>query len=192
MDKLTSKPINSTFWLLTGLLAFTLVLSNFVVNFAFYLDGFILMLSVFTYPFVYFFLNIITIKYGAKKTFMAIVVALTLQLLAYIINNTVSGYIVAEHVMLASANAYMISTLINLSIFYYLFRSSNISFWSVLGTFLLVNLIDTLSFQQVLNTSWHFSSDVLFNALISAGIKTVVSIIPAFIIHRLYANKQKK
>jgi uncharacterized PurR-regulated membrane protein YhhQ (DUF165 family) len=178
--------------ILGGALAFTLIFSNFIVNYSFDIGVGAILFSVFTYPLVYLFSNLITAKYGMTKSLLMILVALVLQFFVYIINNIISAEIVANDVMLASASSYLVSTLINLIIFAYLLSNHRVSFWTVFATFLFVNLLDTFSFHQVLNTIWPFASGVYIDTLTSTVAKTIVSIIPAVIIHRKYSHLNKE
>jgi len=177
---------------LGGSLALTLIISNFIVRFSFDIGGNPVLLSALTYPFIYLFSNLITAKYGTTKSLFALAAALLLQFFVYIINNAVSGEIVANDVILASASAYVVSTLINFAIFTYLLsRNIKVSFWMILLPFLFINLLDTYSFQQVLNTNWHFSNNIYLDTVIATGAKTIVSIIPATILYKIFFNKKQ-
>ncbi len=71
-------------YLYGALISILFILSNYIVKFSFELSGTAVYFSVFTIPFIYLFTCLLYKKYGFKKTIIAIIIAVILQLLVFL------------------------------------------------------------------------------------------------------------
>ncbi len=123
---------------LVGLLIFTLIFSNIIVDYTFNIGIFTVLWSVFTYPFVFFFANVITKYFGYKKTLWALFLAIVAQFSWYLGYSSAIGESVDFLVIIASLVAFAVSQLVNLVLYVRLLKQKTINVVYLIGTFFLL------------------------------------------------------
>lgn len=133
-----------------------------------------LTIAVFAYPFRYFIANIITKKYGYKEAMNGISYSACLLLLFAIVASLFGQHDVDYVPLTGELFGYMLSQMINLSIYYYLLINTKDDKIPYLGSYIAAMLVDTLvsmlfaSRLVVLASFWRtYFVTILIQAIIS-------------------------
>ncbi len=140
------------------LLLLALVISNIIVKYTFNLNDYNIILSVFTYPFVYFFANKITKDTSSMKTINILFLVLLIQGIVYYILNLVDNSSISSNVILGSLLAFGISQLFNLLGYTKILKSKKPQYLAVFALYASVLLIDNFIFYIIMD----FSIDIVF------------------------------
>lgn len=131
-------------WVYILLLTSITILGWVLGKFNFSIGKTTLTIAVFAYPFRYFVANIITKKYGYKETMNGISYSACLLLLFAIVASLLGQKDVDYIPLTGELFGYMLSQMINLSIYYYLLINTNNDKFPYLGSYILAMLADTL------------------------------------------------
>lgn len=131
-------------WVYILLLTSITILGWVLGKFDFSIGKTTLTIAVFAYPFRYFVANIITKKYGYKETMNGISYSACLLLLFAIVASLLGQKDVDYIPLTGELFGYMLSQMINLSIYYYLLINTNNDKFPYLGSYILAMLADTL------------------------------------------------
>ncbi len=163
------------------LLAVTLVLTNVLVNYSFECFGYSIWVSVFIYPLVFFFANMITKKYGPINTLFGIIGAVIMQLLIFTGFALSTDINVDLLIVLGTLISFIIMQLVNLELYLKILngKSSFLKLW-ILYTALILG--DSLLFSLIVNQG--LTSDFGMIFLISNVIRVLVGTILVFLDQR--------
>ena len=131
-------------WVYILLLTSVTILGWVLGKFDFSIGKTTLTIAVFAYPFRYFIANIITKKYGYKETMNGISYSACLLLLFAIVASLFGQHDVDYVPLTGELFGYMLSQMINLSIYYYLLINTKGDKISYLGSYIAAMLTDTL------------------------------------------------
>ena len=131
-------------WVYILLLTSITILGWVLGKFDFAIGKASLTLAVFAYPFRYFIANIITKKYGYKETMNGISYSACLLLLFAIVAGLLGEQDINYIPLTGELFGYMLSQMLNLSIYYYLLINSDNSKFPYLGAYVAAMLADTL------------------------------------------------
>lgn len=165
----------SGLFLLYVLLVTFLVISNDVVEYQFKVLEFPIYMSVFTYPVLYLIANAITKEYGEKETIRAILLALSIQIIIFLVNGFISQSI-DLNLILAAALSFSISQAVNLFICSSMKEKKGSLGFKLFLQYAFVILIDNLIFLLWMKD---FSNMALLSGtfLISYAIKLMISLV---------------
>ena len=154
----------------------SLIVSNTISKYGYEFQGSFIMLSVYTFPFTFFFSNMITKKYGIEKTLSILFYTIVLQTVFYMFSN-ILGTPMDSSTLLASLTAFGISQLTNIVIYSGIAqqKTENKHFLSILFTYFLVLIID--SFVYFLAQDLAFNATLLYCTLIKFGVATVLALL---------------
>ena len=131
-------------WVYILLLTSITILGWVLGKFDFSIGKTTLTIAVFAYPFRYFVANIITKKYGYKETMNGICYSAFLLLFFALVASLLGQKDVDYIPLTGELFGYMLSQMINLSIYYYLLINTNNDKFPYLGSYILAMLADTL------------------------------------------------
>ena len=161
-------------WVYILLLTSVTILGWVLGKFDFSIGKTTLTIAVFAYPFRYFIANIITKKYGYKETMNGISYSACLLLLFAIVASLFGQHDVDYVPLTGELFGYMLSQMINLSIYYYLLINTKNDKITYLGSYIAAMLVDTLvsmlfaSRLVVLASFWKtYFVTILIQAIIS-------------------------
>ena len=161
-------------WVYIFLLTSVTILGWVLGKFDFSIGKTTLTIAVFAYPFRYFIANIITKKYGYKETMNGISYSACLLLLFAIVASLLGQHDVDYVPLTGELFGYMLSQMINLSIYYYLLINTKNDKITYLGSYIAAMLVDTLvsmlfaSRLVVLASFWKtYFVTILIQAIIS-------------------------
>lgn len=161
-------------WVYILLLTSVTILGWVLGKFDFSIGKTTLTIAVFAYPFRYFIANIITKKYGYKETMNGISYSACLLLLFAIVASLLGQHDVDYVPLTGELFGYMLSQMINLSIYYYLLINTKNDKMPYLGSYITAMLVDTLvsmlfaSRLVVLASFWKtYFVTILIQAIIS-------------------------
>ncbi len=161
-------------WVYILLLTSVTILGWVLGKFDFSIGKTTLTIAVFAYPFRYFIANIITKKYGYKETMNGISYSACLLLLFAIVASLFGQHDVDYVPLTGELFGYMLSQMINLSIYYYLLINTKGDKISYLGSYIAAMLTDTLvsmlfaSRLVILASFWRtYFVTILIQAIIS-------------------------
>ena len=161
-------------WVYILLLTSVTILGWVLGKFDFSIGKTTLTIAVFAYPFRYFIANIITKKYGYKETMNGISYSACLLLLFSIVASLLGQHDVDYVPLTGELFGYMLSQMINLSIYYYLLINTKNDKITYLGSYIAAMLVDTLvsmlfaSRLVVLASFWKtYFVTILIQAIIS-------------------------
>ena len=161
-------------WVYILLLTSVTILGWVLGKFDFSIGKTTLTIAVFAYPFRYFIANIITKKYGYKETMNGISYSACLLLLFAIVASLLGQHDVDYVPLTGELFGYMLSQMINLSIYYYLLINTKNDKITYLGSYIAAMLVDTLvsmlfaSRLVVLASFWKtYFVTILIQAIIS-------------------------
>lgn len=161
-------------WVYILLLTSVTILGWVLGKFDFSIGKTTLTIAVFAYPFRYFIANIITKKYGYKETMNGISYSACLLLLFAIVASLLGQHDVDYVPLTGELFGYMLSQMINLSIYYYLLINTKNYKMPYLGSYIAAMLVDTLvsmlfaSRLVVLASFWRtYFVTILIQAIIS-------------------------
>lgn len=131
-------------WIYVLLLTAITILGWVLGKFDFTFGKASLTIAIFFYPFRYFVANIITKKFGYKETMNAISYS-SLLLLLFIIVASILGQQDIDYIpVTGELFGYMVSQMINLTIYYYLLINTEGSKLALLATYIFTMLVDNL------------------------------------------------
>ena len=173
MVKKKSKQVEVASWvyilLLTSVTIFGYVLSKFDFTlFKVTLEG-----GIFVYPFRYFIANIITKKYGYKETMNGISYSALMLLLFIVVASLLSSYDINYVPVTGEIFAYIISQMINLTIYKRLIDNKDNNKIAILATYIFAMLADNLVsmlFASRMMVSKAFFGSYLLTIIIEAVI----------------------
>ena len=161
-------------WVYILLLTSVTILGWVLGKFDFSIGKTTLTIAVFAYPFRYFIANIITKKYGYKEAMNGISYSACLLLLFAIVASLLGQHDVDYVPLTGELFGYMLSQMINLSIYYYLLINTKNDKITYLGSYIAAMLVDTLvsmlfaSRLVVLASFWKtYFVTILIQAIIS-------------------------
>lgn len=161
-------------WVYILLLTSVTILGWVLGKFDFSIGKTTLTIAVFAYPFRYFIANIITKKYGYKEAMNGISYSACLLLLFAIVASLFGQHDVDYVPLTGELFGYMLSQMINLSIYYYLLINTKNDKITYLGSYIAAMLVDTLvsmlfaSRLVVLASFWKtYFVTILIQAIIS-------------------------
>ena len=161
-------------WVYILLLTSVTILGWVLGKFDFSIGKTTLTIAVFAYPFRYFIANIITKKYGYKEAMNGISYSACLLLLFAIVASLFGQHDVDYVPLTGELFGYMLSQMINLSIYYYLLINTKDDKIPYLGSYISAMLVDTLvsmlfaSRLVVLASFWRtYFVTILIQAIIS-------------------------
>ena len=161
-------------WVYILLLTSVTILGWVLGKFDFSIGKTTLTIAVFAYPFRYFIANIITKKYGYKEAMNGISYSACLLLLFAIVASLFGQHDVDYVPLTGELFGYMLSQMINLSIYYYLLINTKNDKITYLGSYIAAMLVDTLvsmlfaSRLVVLASFWRtYFVTILIQAIIS-------------------------
>lgn len=161
-------------WVYILLLTSVTILGWVLGKFDFSIGKTTLTIAVFAYPFRYFIANIITKKYGYKEAMNGISYSACLLLLFAIVASLFGQHDVDYVPLTGELFGYMLSQMINLSIYYYLLINKKDDKIPYLGSYIAAMLVDTLvsmlfaSRLVVLASFWRtYFVTILIQAIIS-------------------------
>ena len=161
-------------WVYILLLTSVTILGWVLGKFDFSIGKTTLTIAVFAYPFRYFIANIITKKYGYKEAMNGISYSACLLLLFAIVASLFGQHDVDYVPLTGELFGYMLSQMINLSIYYYLLIKTKDDKIPYLGSYIAAMLVDTLvsmlfaSRLVVLASFWRtYFVTILIQAIIS-------------------------
>ena len=131
-------------WVYILLLTAVTILGWVLSSFKFSIGKASLTIAIFAYPFRYFLANIITKKYGYKETLNAISYSSCLLLLFIIVASILGQQDIDYIPVTGELFGYMVSQMINLSIYYYLLMNTEGNKLTSLATYIFVMLVDNL------------------------------------------------
>ncbi len=131
-------------WVYILLLTAVTILGWVLSSFKFSIGKASLTIAIFAYPFRYFIANIITKKYGYKETLNAISYSSCLLLLFIIVASILGQQDIDYIPVTGELFGYMVSQMINLSIYYYLLMNTEGNKLTSLATYIFVMLVDNL------------------------------------------------
>ena len=131
-------------WVYILLLTSVTILGWVLGKFDFSIGKTTLTIAVFAYPFRYFIANIITKKYGYKETMNGISYSACLLLLFAIVASLFGQHDVDYVPLTGELFGYMLSQMINLSIYYYLLINTKNDKIPYLGSYIAAMSVDTL------------------------------------------------
>ena len=131
-------------WVYIILLTAVTILGWVLSSFKFSIGKASLTIAIFAYPFRYFIANIITKKYGYKETLNAISYSSCLLLLFIIVASILGQQDIDYIPVTGELFGYMVSQMINLSIYYYLLMNTEGNKLTSLATYIFVMLVDNL------------------------------------------------
>jgi len=162
-------------WVYILLLTSVTILGWVLGKFDFEIGKTTLTIAIFAYPFRYFIANIITKKYGYKETMNGISYSACLLLLFAIVANLLGQHDVDYVPLTGELFGYMLSQMINLSVYYYLLINTDDNKIPYLTCYILAMLADTLvsmlfaSRLVILASFWKtYFVTILIQAIISA------------------------
>ncbi len=168
------KKVEVESWVYILLLTSITILGWVLGKFDFSIGKTTLTLALFAYPFRYFIANIITKKFGYKETMNGISYSACLLLLFAIVASLLGEHDVDYVPLTGELFGYMVSQMINLSIYYYLLINSDNSKLPYLGSYIAAMLVDTLvsmlfaSRLAILASFWRtYFVTILIQAIIS-------------------------
>lgn len=167
------------FWICSLLMALLLVVSNWIVKYSFDLFGYKILLSVLTFPFIFFVSNVLTKKRGITSTILAIIMSVVVQLLIYLI----PSYDVSGTIILGSLVSFTTSVLFNTIVYGKVIKKSNTL--AVFLTFTLALVLDLVIFNLIAKIEFGTAF------LISTIIRTVIALILVLLSARLDIEPQK-
>ncbi len=182
---LDKKNKNIMFIRATVLLIVALICTNLIANLTFELSGYNVLLSVFLYPFVFFFANVITKYYGWQKTLVAILAATGAQSLFYIIINVLGNTDVTSTIILGSLCGFVISQITNLALYTSLTKQKNVGYFYLVGIYFIALLLDNLTYFAIIGEMYDFG-------LVYATIfRTAVAIALVYFDYKFYKSPRK-
>ena len=178
-------------WVYILLLTSVTILGWVLGKFDFSIGKTTLTIAVFAYPFRYFIANIITKKYGYKETMNGISYSACLLLLFAIVASLLGQQDIDYVPLTGELFGYMLSQMINLSIYYYLLINTKDDKMPYLGSYILAMLADTLvsmlfaSRLVILTSFWRTYFVTIF-------IQTIISIILIYFDDKKIYNPKKR
>lgn len=178
-------------WVYILLLTSITILGWVLGKFDFSIGKTTLTVAIFAYPFRYFVANIITKKYGYKETMNGISYSACLLLLFAIVASLLGQQDVDYVPLTGELFGYMLSQMINLSIYYYLLINSDNNKLPYLGSYIVAMLVDTLvsmlfaSRLVVLGSFWRTYFVTIF-------IQAIISIFLIYFDDKKIYNPKKK
>ena len=178
-------------WVYILLLTSVTILGWVLGKFDFSIGKTTLTIAAFAYPFRYFIANIITKKYGYKETMNGISYSACLLLLFAIVASLLGQQDIDYVPLTGELFGYMLSQMINLSIYYYLLINTKDDKMPYLGSYILAMLADTLvsmlfaSRLVILTSFWRTYFVTIF-------IQTIISIILIYFDDKKIYNPRKK
>ena len=131
-------------WVYILLLTAIAILGWVLGKFDFNIGKASLTFAIFAYPFRYFVANIITKKYGYKETMNGISYSACLMLLFIIVASLLGQRDIDYIPVTGEIFAYLVSQMVNLTIFYYLYMNTDGNKLAILATYIFAMLIDNL------------------------------------------------
>ena len=131
-------------WIYILLLTAVAILGWVLGKFEFNIGKATLTVAIFAYPFRYFIANIITKKYGYKETMNGISYSACLMLLFIIVVSLLGQHDIDYIPVTGEIFAYLVSQMINLTIYYYLYMNTNNNKLPILATYIFAMLVDNL------------------------------------------------
>lgn len=177
------KKANKKYLLYSLIIAVLFILSNYIVKFSFNIGDTSVFYSVFSIPFIYLFTYLLYKKFGFKKSFIAIIGAVILQLLVFLIEWLITSQIntgVLVGTMLSVPFAQLL--LIGLITLLQKFKFENII--SIFVALSVAVLFDNLVFLNVMKLFGN--NDVVINMInISNLIKIVLAFVSSLVVSKL-------
>ena len=131
-------------WIYILLLTAVAILGWVLGKFEFNIGKATLTVAIFAYPFRYFIANIITKKYGYKETMNGISYSACLMLLFMIASSLLGEHNVDYVPVTGEIFGYLVSQMINLTIYYYLYMNTDGNKLAILATYIFAMLVDNL------------------------------------------------
>ncbi len=178
-------------WVYILLLTSITILGWVLGQFDFTAGKVVLTVAIFAYPFRYFVANIITKKYGYKETMNGISYSACLLLLFAIVANLLVNHDIDYVPLTGELFGYMVSQMINLSIYYYLLINANDEKIPYLGAYVVAMLADTLvsmlfaSRLVILSSFWK-------SYFVTILIETIIAIFLIYFDKKKVYNPKKK
>ena len=178
-------------WVYILLLSSITILGWVLGKFDFTIGKATLTVAVFAYPFRYFVANIITKKYGYKEAMNGISYSACLLLLFAIVAGLLGEQDINYIPLTGELFGYMLSQMLNLSIYYYLLINSDNSKFPYLGAYVAAMLTDTLvsmlfaSRLVILTSFWR-------TYFVTVCIEAIISIFLIYFDNKKVYNPKKK
>ena len=186
MARKKSKQVEVASWVYILLLTSVTILGYVLSKFDFTLFKVTLAGGIFVYPFRYFVANIITKKYGYKETMNGISYSALMLLLFITVSSLLSSYDINYIPVTGEIFAYIISQMINLTIYKRLMDNKDNNKLSILATYIFAMLVDNL-------VSMLFASRMMVRAFFGSYLLTIiVEAIVAFILIWFCEKEVKK
>lgn len=144
MARKKSRQTEVASWVYILLLTSVTILGYVLSKFDFTLFKVTLAGGIFVYPFRYFVANIITNKYGYKETMNGISYSALMLLLFITVSSLLSSYDINYIPVTGEIFAYIISQMINLTIYKRLMDNTDNNKLSILATYIFAMLVDNL------------------------------------------------
>lgn len=164
--------LNDRYLMCTVLMAFVLILANFIADYDFLLFGYPIILSVFIYPFTFLFANIITKEYGFKKTLTSIGIAIIIQMAIYLVSNLVVPNSISDKVLLGSLLSFGVSQVINIFLCNMICQTKKFVIMKTFLNYVIVLLFDAMIFNAILDNFFDlgFLLSNIIRSLVALGI----------------------
>lgn len=178
-------------WVYILLLTSITILGWVLGKFDFTIGKATLTVAVFAYPFRYFIANIITKKYGYKEAMNGISYSACLLLLFAIVAGLLGEQDINYIPLTGELFGYMLSQMLNLSIYYYLLINYDNSKFPYLGAYVAAMLTDTLvsmlfaSRLVILTSFWR-------TYFVTVCIEVIISIFLIYFDNKKVYNPKKK
>lgn len=177
LKKIKESKITGEFFVYTVIITSILLFSNCAANYSFNLFGYKIIYSVFVYPFAFFFANVISEKYGIRRTMMSVVIAILAQILVVVCLKDVPGCDMSTNHLFASIGAFAVSQLVNLLLYCRVVNTKSAGFPRFLLVYVVVLLLDSAVFLGLTSTS--FGADFFMVFLLSNVIRIGLSVLLA-------------
>lgn len=176
---------DKNFWILTIIAGLLLVTSNIIVKYSFELFNASIQMSVLTYPVIFFFINWIVKKYGAKPSLLAVIFTIIIQLLVYFFTQTS----IASIVIIGSLIAYIISIVTDIYLYNYIIKDDDgfFKYFLIFFVYVITLILDMVIFSMIIKTE--FSTNVLIVNIVRFGVALILVIIDALISFKSNKNK---
>ncbi len=180
-NKDKQEPFLVYFFFLTSLV----ILASVLRGIRFSIDVYSISYSVFVYPFIFLVLNYITRKYGYYKALQTIFISATIMIMFIVLTEAMFGKEIHVLIHLGLITSYILSSFVNLVIYYFLFMNTNIPKVTLFTNYLFAIIISEIVYL-VLSLNGVLVGDFWMVFTLEVGIQSIFAFI-----FTIYENDKK-
>ena len=176
MTKKKQKQLEEPFWIYLFFLTSLAIFSSVLRGIKFDLDLYSISVSVFAYPMIFYISNIITRKYGYNKSLEAIFISATIMILFMLISGVLFNKDINTLTYLGLFTSYLISSFLNLVIYYFLFMNTTLPKITLFTNYLFAIIVSEMIYL-VLTLNGVLANDFWMVLLLEVGIQSIFAFV---------------